>query len=85
MTKAELARRIANKTGVSFEDASKVLDALGETMIEGLAKEGWAGEPRVQIPGLGFFILKRDNRTVSGFRIEFKPGAVFKAKLEKVA
>ena len=85
MTKADLARRISNKTGISFEEVSEVLDSLGEAMVEGLLGENWAGEPRVLIPGLGIFTLKRDSRTKAGYRVEFKPSSVFKGNLKRVA
>ena len=52
VNKKELARRIASKTLLSQKEASQVLDATIQSIIEGLEEEG-----EVSIVGFGKYFL----------------------------
>ena len=79
MTKKELAVKIAQSRNIPVEHAEAVLDELGNVLAESEVGE------RTFIPRLGFFTLVKDKRTKSGVRLEFKPSAVFKLTLKKIA
>lgn len=53
MTKAELVREVAEKTGMTKKDTALVVNAVFETVMDALAK----GE-KVQIAGFGIFEVK---------------------------
>ncbi len=54
MTKAELVRQVAERTGMTKKDTALVVNAVFETIMDALAK----GE-KVQIAGFGVFEVKQ--------------------------
>lgn len=91
MNKAQLIAAVAQKSGLTTEDAGKALAAFTETVEEALV----SGE-RVQLPGFGTFEAvwrpERDGRnpaTGESIRIpesrspKFKPGRALKAALKE--
>ncbi len=54
LTKAELVRQVAERTGMTKKDTALVVNAVFETIMDALAK----GE-KVQIAGFGVFEVKQ--------------------------
>ena len=58
MTKADLTRRLAEKTGLPSKDARVAVETVIETIAESLSS--WE---RVEFPGFGrFYVVHRDTR-----------------------
>ena len=90
MTKAELIKSIASKTGMTKADSGKALNAVFSSMKESLKNEG-----RIYIPGFGTFKVTerkarkgRNPRTGETISIpakkyvHFKPGKTLRERVE---
>lgn len=53
MNKVELVKSVAEKTGVTQKDCASIVDAVFESIKDGMIKDG-----RVQIVGFGTFEVK---------------------------
>ena len=88
MTKTDLVKAVAAKTGLKLKDAARAVDALLEAVQEAVAQ----GED-VRVPGFGTFAVKeraarkgRDLRTGEEITIPATKVVAFRAgKLLKVA
>lgn len=84
MTKAELVREVAEKTGMTKKDTALLVNALFETIMDALSK----GE-KVQIAGFGIFEVKeraervgRNPRTGEEIKIPPRKVPVFRVGKE---
>ncbi|MCS7232719.1 MAG: HU family DNA-binding protein [Synergistetes bacterium] len=84
MTKAELVREVAEKTGMTKKDTALVVNALFEAVMDALSK----GE-KVQIAGFGIFEVKeraervgRNPRTGEEIKIPPRKVPVFRVGKE---
>lgn len=84
MTKAELVREVAEKTGMTKKDTALVVNAVFETVMDALSK----GE-KVQIAGFGIFEVKeraervgRNPRTGEEIKIPPRKVPVFRVGKE---
>lgn len=81
MTKAELVDRVAARTGLTKKDSAVAIDAVFDSITEGLAK----GE-KVQLVGFGSFEVRnrparagRNPQTGAAIRIPAKRAPIFRA------
>jgi len=84
LTKAELVREVAEKTGMTKKDTALLVNALFETIMDALSK----GE-KVQIAGFGIFEVKeraervgRNPRTGEEIKIPPRKVPVFRVGKE---
>lgn len=91
MIKLDIINRVAERAGVSKQEAEQVVDALFDAM-----KDALASGSRIELRGFGVFVVKPRKRGIgrnprtgkevpipAGKTIRFKPGKDLQAKAVK--